>query len=58
VDELGDDQVRDLFVDLPAQEHDPVVEQPGVDVERALAASGLLDDHRHEWHGVDLLCVC
>ena len=55
VDELGDDQVRDLLVDLAAEEHDAVVEQPRVDVERALAASGLLDDHRDEWHGVLLV---
>ena len=34
--ELRDDQVRDLVVDLAAEEDDPVAEQPGVDVERAL----------------------
>ena len=43
-------RLADLLVDLPAEEHDAVVEQPRVDVERALAARGLLDDHRNEWH--------
>ncbi len=51
VDELRDDQVCRLLVDLPAKEDDAVVEQAGVDVERALAARGLFDDHRNEWHG-------
>src|SRR5579864_2842416 len=48
--ELGDDQVGGLLVDLAAEEHDPIVEQPRVDVERALAARCLLDDHRDKWH--------
>jgi len=38
VQELGHDQVGDLGVDDAAQEHDAVVEEAGVDVERALAA--------------------
>ena len=50
VDELGDDQVGRFLVDLSAEEHDAVVEQARVDVERALAARRLLDDHRNEWH--------
>ena len=50
VDELGDDQVGRFLVDLSAEKHDAVVEQSRVDVERALAARGLLDDHRNEWH--------
>ena len=49
----GDDQVRDLVVDRRAEEDDPLVEQARVDVERALAARGLLDHHRdqraHRW---------
>src|SRR4051794_26228940 len=50
--ELGDDEVGDLVVHGRAQEDDPLVEEPGVDVERALPAGGLLDDHRYEWaHG-------
>ena len=50
--QLGDDQVRDLIVDRRAEEDDPLVEQTAVDVERALPARGLLDDHRYEWaHG-------
>ena len=48
--ELGDDEVGDLLVDLAAEEDHAVVEQAGVDVERALAARGLLDDHRDQWH--------
>jgi hypothetical protein len=50
VQELRDDEVRDLVVDRLAEEDDPLVEQPAVDVERALAAPVLLDDHRDEWH--------
>src|SRR6476659_8608378 len=49
MEELGDDQVRDLVVDRRPQEDDPLVEQPGVDVEGALAARGLFDDHGDEW---------
>ena len=45
VDELGDDEVRDVLVDRRAEEDDPLVQQARVDVERALAARGLLDDH-------------
>ncbi len=52
MDELGDDQIRQLLGDLTAEEHDAIVEQARVDVERALAASGLLDDHRDQGHGV------
>ena len=48
VEELGDDQVRDLVVDGRAEEDDPLVEQARVDVERALAARGLLDHHRDQ----------
>ena len=47
--QLGDDQVRDLVVDGRAEEDDPLVEQTAVDVERALAARGLLDDHWDKW---------
>src|SRR4051812_23676791 len=46
--ELRDDQVRDLVVDGRSEEDDPLVEQAGVDVERALAARGLLDHHRDQ----------
>ena len=60
VDELGDDEVGGLLVDLAAEEHDAVVEQAGVDVERALAAGGLLHDHGDQWHrasfGSVLMC--
>jgi hypothetical protein len=50
VDELGHDQVGDLLVDLATEEDDAVIEQARVDVERALSASGLLDDHRNQCH--------
>src|SRR4051812_14747787 len=50
--QLGDDQIRDLVVHGRAEEDDPLVEQAGVDVERALPTGGLFDDHRYEWaHG-------
>ena len=50
--QLRDDEVRDLVVDGRAEEDDPLVEQAAVDVERALPAGGLLDDHRDQWaHG-------
>src|SRR5450755_1758718 len=50
--ELGHDQVRDLIVHGRAEKDDPLVEQTTVDVERALPAGGLLDDHRYQWaHG-------
>ncbi len=46
--ELRDDQVRDLVVDRRAEKHDAFGEQPRVDVEGALAARGLLDHHRDQ----------
>ena len=49
--ELRDDEVGDRVVDLLAEEDDPLVEQAGVDVERALAAGALLDDHGDQRHG-------
>jgi hypothetical protein len=48
MEELGDDEVRDLIVDRRAEEDDSLVEQTRVDVERALAARGLLDHHRNQ----------
>ena len=50
VQQLRHHQVRDLIVDRRAQEDDPLVEQPRVDVELALAARGSLDDHRDQRH--------
>jgi hypothetical protein len=44
VKQLGGHQVGHGVVDGGAQEHDPVLEQPGVDVEGSLAPAGLLDD--------------
>jgi hypothetical protein len=49
VQQLRDYQVRDLVIDRRPQEHDPLVQQAAVDVERALASRGLLDNHRHKW---------
>src|SRR3954470_16599077 len=46
--ELGHDEVGDLVVDLPPDEHDPLVQKARVDVERALPAGGLLNDHRDQ----------
>src|SRR5205085_10302057 len=40
--------VRDLVIDRCAEEDDPFVQQARVDVERALAARGLLDHHRNQ----------
>src|SRR5579883_2581735 len=48
VQKLRDDQVRDLVIDRSAQENNPLVEQPAVDVERTLASRRLLDDHGDE----------
>ena len=48
VQQLGDDQVGDRVVDRRAEEDDALLEQPGVDVERALAAVRLLDDRGDE----------
>jgi hypothetical protein len=39
-----------------ADEHDPLAEQAGVDVERALAAAGLLDHHRDQGHRGSFRC--
>src|ERR1035437_10171433 len=56
VDQLSDHQVGDLIVDRRAEEDDPLVEKPRIDVERALAARCLLDDHWNQrTHGVSLL---
>src|SRR3954470_13570779 len=50
--ELGHDQIRDLVVHRRPEEDDPLVEETGVDVERAFTARGLLDNHRDKWaHG-------
>jgi hypothetical protein len=52
VEQLGHDQVGDLIRDRRPEEDDALVEEAGVDVERALSARGLLDDHRDKWaHG-------
>src|SRR6266511_2895770 len=48
VEQLGHEQVGDGVVDRRAEEDDPLVQQPRVDVERALAAVGLLDDDRDQ----------
>ncbi len=43
--QLRDDQVRDLVVDGRPQKDDPLVEQTAVDVEGALASRRLLNHH-------------
>ena len=48
VQHLGDDQVRDLVVDLLTEEDDALAQQHRVDVEGPLAALGLLEHHRHQ----------
>ena len=50
MDELGDDQVRDLVVDRLPEEDDALAEEPGIDVVGALASRGLLDHHWDHWH--------
>ncbi len=42
---LGDDRISDVVIDAGADENDPVLEQTGVDIERALAAAVGLDDY-------------
>ncbi len=49
VQQLRHDQVGDLVVHRRAEEDDPLVEQPAVDVECSLTARGLLDDHWDKW---------
>ena len=56
--ELRDDQVRDLVVDLAAEEDDPVAQKPRVDVERALGAAVGLDHGRDHWHERLLPVTC
>ena len=48
---LRDDQIRDVIVDRRADENDPVLEQPRVNIVAPLASAGLLDHHRNE-HGL------
>src|SRR5262249_43271562 len=48
MDQLRDDEVRDLIVDRRAEEDDPLVQQTRVDVERALTTRRLLDDHGNQ----------
>ena len=45
-EQLRRDEVRDLVVNLLAEEDDALPEQPRVDVERALAAAVRLEHHR------------
>src|ERR1019366_5214934 len=51
VEDLGDQQVGDLVVDLLAEEHDPLLQEQREDVERPVAARGLVDDGRY--HGAE-----
>ena len=53
--ELGDHEVRDLVVDRRADEDHALAEEARVDVERALTACVLLNDHRDHRHCSALL---
>ena len=55
VQELRDDEVRDLVVDRRAEEDDALVEQARVDVVLALAAGGALDDRGDQGHADSLV---
>ena len=55
VQQLRHDQVRDVLGHGRAEEDDALVQQAGVDVERALPAGGLLDDHWNQWAHVTFL---
>ena len=57
VQQLRHDEVGDVVVDRGADEHDALAQQPRVDVERALSARVLLDDHRHQGHVQPPSCV-
>ena len=46
-EELRDDGVRDAVVDFSPKEDDAVFQQPRIDVVRAFALGGLLDDDRN-----------
>ena len=47
---LRDDEIGDRVVDRRADEDDAVLEEPGEDIVRPLAAVGLFDDHGNELH--------
>jgi hypothetical protein len=53
--ELRHDQVRDVLGDGRTEKHDALVQEAGVDVEGALPAGGLLDDHWNQWAHVTFL---
>jgi hypothetical protein len=46
--QLGDHEVGQVVVDRAADEDDPLLEQPRIDVEGPLAARALFDDHGNE----------
>ena len=46
--QLRNHEVRHVILDRTDDEYDPLLEQPGVDIVRPLAARGLLDDHRDQ----------
>jgi len=45
---LGNDQARHHIVDCGADKNDPLFKQPGKDIESALTAACLFDNHRNE----------
>ena len=46
--QLRHDQIGDVVVDRGAEQDDPVLEQPAVDIVRTLTLTGLLDHHRDQ----------
>ena len=57
VQQLRHHQVGHLIVDRRPQEDDPLVEQPRIDVELAVAAGRPLYDHRDQWHRFPTLAL-
>src|SRR5262249_8073535 len=47
---LGDHQIRNIIVDRRSQENNVLFEQPGINIEGALAARGLLHHHGYKIH--------
>ena len=50
MEKLGYDNIGHIVVNGASQKHDAIVEQARINVVRALAAAGLLHDHRDEVH--------
>jgi hypothetical protein len=57
MEQLGDDHVGQGRVELPAEEDDPMGEEPRVDVVGTLAAGGLLDHGGYQGRHHQLLAL-